>query len=292
MSLFRSKTLLIGGALVMAGAAALKNRQKVAGLIGARSSVPEPPPFAPPAATRSASSTSVPTPQPANYDAAGPPENNATHVPAPDPIEPEAFDEEAEVAAAAAEAANIGGSVSDYAGSEADAVADEAERPLMEAGEGEAEGFEQAEHDLEVNAELIDAGESDPAARLDEIIEQAGNPAVGEIVEPHETATAGEADEAVDPETLSATGERHDADLTGGEDVSPTRSTVTRFFDEREPEADTSETPISGDPADAEAHAVETGEAGSDAGSRAAKEEGQEGDDSSWQTWSGQASKP
>ena len=242
-SLFRSKTLLIGGALLAAGAAALKNRQKVAGLIGARSSVSEPPPpFAGP------SHSTFTTPQPANYDSPGPPENTATPVPAPDPLEPEAIDEEAEVAAAAAEAANIGGSVSEYAGSEADAVADEAERPLMEAGEGEAEGFEQAEHDLETNAEIIDAGELDPAARIDEVIEAADNPAVGEIVEPHEVAEVGEADQAVEPETLA-----------GGEAISPTHSTVARFFDERKPEG-------------------ETGEAG------------QGEDDSSWQTWSGQAS--
>jgi hypothetical protein len=44
--------------------------------------------------------------------------------------------------AAAAEAARIGG----LGG--ADEVSDEAERPLAEAGEGESEGFEQAEQDL------------------------------------------------------------------------------------------------------------------------------------------------
>ena len=257
-SLFRSKSLLIGSALVMAGAAALKNRQKVAGLIGARSSVPEPPPFTP---TQSSSPTSVPTPQPANYDAPGPPENTATPVPAPDPVAPEAIDEEAEIAAAAAEAANIGGSVSDYAGPELGEHADEEIRAVVEAGGGEAEGFEQAEADLARNAEPPEGGSIPAAERLDEIIEQAGNPAVGETLEGIETAEAGEADEAVHPETLS-----------------PTHSTVTRFFDSRQPEAGTSETPTSGDPAAAE--------------EAAKQEEGQGGDDSTWQTWSGQSSKP
>jgi hypothetical protein len=48
--------------------------------------------------------------------------------------------------AAAAEAARIGGKGG------ADHVEDEAERPLAEGGGGEAEGFEQAEHDLVENA--------------------------------------------------------------------------------------------------------------------------------------------
>lgn len=47
-----------------------------------------------------------------------------------------------EEAAAAAEAASIGGRV------DADADADAAGRPLVEAGQGEAEGFEQAEREL------------------------------------------------------------------------------------------------------------------------------------------------
>ncbi|HXS33872.1 MAG TPA: hypothetical protein VN758_08895 [Solirubrobacterales bacterium] len=49
---------------------------------------------------------------------------------------------EEEAAAAAAEAAAIGGEV----GKDSD---DPAEQPLIEAGEGEAEGFELAERDLE-----------------------------------------------------------------------------------------------------------------------------------------------
>ena len=46
---------------------------------------------------------------------------------------------------AAAEAGRIGGPAPEYEG-------DEAERPLEEGGEGEAEGFEQAEQELEEGA--------------------------------------------------------------------------------------------------------------------------------------------
>src|SRR5579875_1950604 len=48
---------------------------------------------------------------------------------------------------AAAEAAAIGGRVSSEP-EPADGSVDEAERPLVEAGQGEAEGFEQAEQEL------------------------------------------------------------------------------------------------------------------------------------------------
>ena len=54
---------------------------------------------------------------------------------------------EEEADAAAAEAARIGGPAPD------DRVDDPAERPLVEAGEGEAEGFELAEEELIDNAE-------------------------------------------------------------------------------------------------------------------------------------------
>lgn len=54
-------------------------------------------------------------------------------------------DEEAD--AAAAEAAEIGGAAPD------DPVDDPAQRPLVESGEGEAEGFEVAEAELIDNAE-------------------------------------------------------------------------------------------------------------------------------------------
>lgn len=54
---------------------------------------------------------------------------------------------EEEADAAAAEAAEIGGPAPD------DPVDDPAERPLVESGEGEAEGFELAEAELVDNAE-------------------------------------------------------------------------------------------------------------------------------------------
>jgi hypothetical protein len=65
----------------------------------------------------------------------------------------ELVDEEEE--AAGSEAGRIG------AAGGADEVTDEAERPLAEAGEGEAEGFELAEHDLIENAG--DMGGPDPS---------------------------------------------------------------------------------------------------------------------------------
>lgn len=50
--------------------------------------------------------------------------------------------------AAAAEAGAIGGPVSDEPSTPDAQESDPAQRPLAEAGEGEAEGFEQAERDL------------------------------------------------------------------------------------------------------------------------------------------------
>jgi hypothetical protein len=135
------------GALAAALAAALFwKRDRVTALLPSRTGE-EPSEPAPPA--------------PANYDAPGPPANTATPVPAPDPTTPEPVDERAEEDAAAAEAANIGGPVSDYAGPE-DLPADEAERPLAEAGEGESEGQEQAERDL------VDAAAGDEAPTAEE----------------------------------------------------------------------------------------------------------------------------
>jgi hypothetical protein len=57
---------------------------------------------------------------------------------------PEANSEREQEAAAAAEAARIGGSPT----SEDAEPVDEAQRPLGEAGQGESEGFEQAEREL------------------------------------------------------------------------------------------------------------------------------------------------
>jgi hypothetical protein len=59
--------------------------------------------------------------------------------------------------AAAAEAAGIGGRRPDY---HVDDESDEASRPLEEAGEGESEGFELAEHDLIEEASHGEEGRS------------------------------------------------------------------------------------------------------------------------------------
>ena len=109
----RGKLLLVGGAVVAAGAAALLKRDKVAGLLLSRSGDGAP-------------AEPYPAPsQPSNYDAPGPVANTATPVPAPDPQPDEAgvhepIDEAAEEAAAAAEAAHIGGDPIQYAGEDLD----------------------------------------------------------------------------------------------------------------------------------------------------------------------------
>jgi hypothetical protein len=127
-----ARTKLLLGVLALGAAAVFLKRDKVAALLPSRSETPS---YTPPA------------PGPSNYDAPGPVANTATPVPAPEPHQPPTIDEAAEEAAAAAEAANIGGAVSDYAGP-TDLSATEAERPLAESGEGSQEGLEQAEDDL------------------------------------------------------------------------------------------------------------------------------------------------
>jgi hypothetical protein len=102
----------------------------------------------------------------------------------PPPSAPPAVDEIAEEEAAAAEAAAIGGRQSDYAGREAGLPASEEERPLAEAGEGEAEGQEQAEAGLVENAGPQDPGVTDAERQIEDTIEQAGRPAEGETPEP------------------------------------------------------------------------------------------------------------
>ena len=119
---------------------------------------------------------------------------------------PEPIDEAAEEQAAAAEAAAIGGPVPDYASSEIDEPISEAERPLAEAGEGVAEGQEQAEAELEENAEVRDAGMSDAERQIDETIEAADNPAVGETTE------AG-----IQPSAPAPDSQDDDDDISGGD---------------------------------------------------------------------------
>ena len=154
--------------------------------------------------------------------------NTATAVPAPPAYEPPTIDEEAEEAAAAAEAANIGGAVSDYAGP-AGEPATEAERPLAEAGEGEAEGQEQAEVDLSEAAERDQRRGVARAAPIDDTIEQAANPLAGEQVEPAQAADDAEwrtwSGRSIDPycATRPATHRCVAGDLAGGQ---PTASNV------------------------------------------------------------------
>jgi hypothetical protein len=166
------KALVLGGAALAAGAAVVLKRDKVTALLPSRTSAPAPPE---PAYT---------PPPVSNYDASGPVANTATAVPVPPAYESPALDEAAEEAAAAAEAANIGGAVSDYAGKEYGEVASAADRPLVEAGEGESEGQEQTEAELESAAEPTAPGLSEEQLQIEDAIEAAGNPATGERGEP------------------------------------------------------------------------------------------------------------
>ena len=171
--------LLIGGGLAAGALALLFKRDTVRGLLpGSQSSDTAP----------AAEPTYTPPPV-SNYDAAGPVANTATAVPVPPAFEEPAIDEAAEEAAAAAEAANIGGTVSDSVGPEGE-IATEAERPLAEAGEGEAEGQEQTEAELIAAAEPYD-GISPEQAQIEDVIDQASNPAEGETPEPIEPPREG-----------------------------------------------------------------------------------------------------
>jgi hypothetical protein len=168
-----AKTLLIGGGVAAAAAALLFKREKVVGLLPGRTDEPAPP------------TTPSYTPPPvSNYDAPGPVANTSTPVPVPPAFEAPTIDEAAEEAAAAAEAANIGGTVSDYAGTEYGEVASPEEVPLAEAGQGESEGQEQTELELRDAAESRDEGLSPEQAQIDEAIDQAANPLASEQVEP------------------------------------------------------------------------------------------------------------
>jgi hypothetical protein len=169
----KAKAFLIGGGVAAALAALLLKRDTVRGLLpGGSDSEPartepvggyEPPPVS-------------------NYDASGPVANTATAVPVPPAFEEPAIDEAAEEAAAAAEAANIGGQVSDYAGPLGE-TASEADRPVMEAGGGDAEGQEQTEDELRVAAEPYD-GMSPEQAQIEEAADDIANPVAPETVEP------------------------------------------------------------------------------------------------------------
>lgn len=192
MGLMNKRTLLLGGLAVAAVAGALKNRERVAGLIGSRSSASEPPSpssatYAAPEQTRTpVPDEPAPAPEPSNYDLAGPAENTATKLPAPEPqvTGGGGIDEEAEEAAAAAEAAAIGGQAPDYAGTELGEPASEETAPVAEAGGGESEGQEQAEALLADNAEPAAGDPIDAERRIQDVADRQEQPAAGETVEP------------------------------------------------------------------------------------------------------------
>ena len=167
------KSLLLGGVAVAGAAALLLKRDKVTALLPGRSE------------SAPVGSDGGYTPPPvSNYDASGPVSNTATAVPVPPAQEPPTIDEAAEEAAAAAEAANIGGTVSDYAGPDGETATD-AEAPLAEAGEGESEGLEQAADELRDAAEgNEDDGLSPEEAQINEAIDDTANPLAGEQAEP------------------------------------------------------------------------------------------------------------
>lgn len=262
--MLKMRTLVLGGLAVAAAAAALKNRDKVAGLIGARSSAPEP--------SRPEPS---PAPGPSNYDASGPVANTATPVPAPEPaVRGEgAIDEKAEEEAAGAEAAAIGGETPEYSGHEAGQPAGEDERPVAEAGEGESEGFEQAEADLADNAEPS-AGD-----RIE------GERAVAEAIEAQDQPTSGERDEA-----LRATegGEADGVPPVEGDEAVEEKSPRLDLGDEADQK-----------PPEPAAGAEEPAEGGEDTTETPASEKSiwsppssREDDGGEWQTWSGRAVRP
>jgi hypothetical protein len=276
------RMLLLGGVAAAAGAAVLLKRDKVAGLLPGRGQTYEPPP-------------APPQPGPSNYDAPGPVANTATPVPAPDPQQPAAIDEAAEEAAAAAEAANIGGVVSDYAGP-SDLPATEAERPLAEAGEGEAEGQEQAELDLETAAQPTAPGVSDSERQIDDTIEQAANPHAGEQIEPVKPADA-EAEADREPSASSTAWTPPVAPSGAGETAREPEATAEPLepapFDPpaaaKEDESSESE---AADSPEAEGETQNTGEAEGKAGDTGEADDGKDEGGSDWRTWSGRSINP
>jgi len=170
----------IAGGTVAAIAGLVRSRRSGGGDGGGGSSVyGGPPPVTP----------STPAPGPSNVDVPGPPANPATPIPAPDTsvVGGVGIDEEAEVTAAAAEAAAIGGVDPAYSPSVIGEELDPAEIPLAEAGGGVSEGQEQAEGDLEdlVTTNIGPGGGMTDSERLiEETIERQSNPQDGETIDP------------------------------------------------------------------------------------------------------------
>jgi hypothetical protein len=265
------KLLLFGAAVVAAGI--FLKRDKVAGLLPSRTE-----PYEPPA------------PGPSNYDAPGPVANTATPVPVPEAYEPAAVDEAAEEAAAAAEAANIGGTVSDYVGPDGERATEEF-RPLAEAGEGEAEGQEQAEFALEQEAQPTE-GMSPAEHQIEDTIEQAAQPSAGETVEPVRPADEPTPADKPEAETTgwAPPSPQTPSDATAspaGPEPTPPSPAAT------EPPTEAQDTgvgqggqvPKPDDPAPFDEHSADTPAADPDE-----KDEGGEGTD--WRTWSGRSINP
>ena len=172
-------------------------------------------------ATAPAEATGPAVPAPSNYDVGGPPSNTATHVPVPPPAVPSPIDEEAEIAAAAAEAAGIGGEVSPYTSDDPLMLDDEEARPLFESGEGVSEGMEQAEGELVDAAEPFDTA-SPYQQQIDEVIEAQDNPLAGERRESLEAIDSPQdADHAGDHLGASVKGASSDAAQEDREERDP-----------------------------------------------------------------------
>lgn len=209
----RLSRLLILGGLAAGAAYARRNKQKVSGLVDSVTpspSTPAPAPADAPVGTAASTPGPAPAPAVANIDVAGPPDNSATHVPAPEPVihEPAGgIDEAAEEAAAAAEAANIGGGAGGAIAypdlDDPTLEADPALRPLEEAGEGWSEGQELAEADLIDNAEPAAGDPLEGGRAIDDAIEAQDDPFSGESGEAIEHGGLGdESETAVEAEAL------------------------------------------------------------------------------------------
>ena len=209
----RAATMAVAGLAIGAGAA-LARRAGLDRLLRRPAAGTETMPaqaLNPAEASAPAEATGPAVPAPSNYDIGGPAANTATHVPVPAPAVPSEIDEEAEIAAAAAEAAGIGGTVSPYASDDPLTLADEEERPLLEGGEGVSEGMEQAEGELVDAAEPFDTA-SPYQQQIDEVIEAQDNPFSGERGESLDAIESPlDADQPGDDLGASATGASSDA---------------------------------------------------------------------------------
>ena len=186
----RGRLLLVGGAVVAAGAAALLKRDKVAGLLPSRSG--DPAPAAPLPGAVAAVELRRPGPGGQHRDAGARARPAAGRGRRHEPI-----DEAAEEAAAAAEAAAHRRRPRPSTPARTSTSRPTRRfRPLAEAGEGESEGLEQAEADLADNATYRDAGLSDAEAQIEEAIEEADQPFAGETLEGVAAEDAGPEPEA------------------------------------------------------------------------------------------------